>query len=354
MRSRHLTLILVVALAATLYPAVTWAQGADVLSAREISDQVQTNMSLVGSGSPAQVRDGRSALLKALRKSGMSNSTRLQYSSSLQQAGLGAMATRDDDLIAINAVIIASEIATPLSVTILGDAIDDSREAIRYEAARGYGRVLSAIADNAAAIPENQIDLIYLQIADRFTTERSYQVLQALILALRLDHGDSELRTRCAIVMCQGISRVAIRWRNPNANEEQALTVFRSINASFKELLGLPGSVDPEFASSAAIASGHALTFLTAWLDSTPPDLMDEAEKQLAIDLGGAAERVLLISHSTLTGEARDVKITPLLQRFVEGQGGQLGAIQDEIDIWTGRSGLLLKSPYNVSAGDFD
>jgi len=354
MRFRHLTLILVVALAATLYPAVTWAQGADGLSAREISDQVQTNMSLVGSGSPAQVRDGRSALLKALRSPGMSNSTRLQYSSSLQQEGLGAMASDDDDLIAINAIIVASEIATPLSVTILGDAIDDPREAIRYEAARGYGRVLSAVADNAAAIPENQIDLIYLQIADRFTTERSDQVLQALILALRLDHGDSELRTRCAIVMCQGVSRISIRWRGAGASEEQALTIFRAINAAFRELLDSRGAVDDGFATSAAIASGHALTFLAAWLENTPPDQMDSDTKQLAIDLGGAAERVLLLSHSTLTGETLGERITPLLKRFVEGRGSSLKAIKDEIDTWTGQRGLLLKAPYNVNASDFN
>ena len=81
---------------------------------------------------------------------------------------------------------------------------------------------------------------------------------------------------------------------------------------------------------------------------------MSEDEKQLAIDLGGSAERVLLLSHDTLTGQRLNEKITPLLKRFVEGRGGGMQAIQDEVDTWTGQRGLLLRAPYNVNAGDFD
>jgi len=337
------------ALAASAQVApITPGQASDA----QIRSFVGDRLGRLASGEPLAVRNARTALLAPLRSNDADSAFRLQYSGALQNGGLARLAADSDNLISINAIVVAGELATPLSVTILENALGDRREAIRYEAARSLGILLSAFDADRAAVPANQIDSVFSSIAAQFGSEQSHQVVDALIVALASPNLDPDLRTRCATAMCEGVAEVAKRWRDGAATEAQALAIFRAIDDSFSDLLG---GADPEFAKAAAIASGQALAFFLHWVETTPPEQMSDDEQRLAIDLGAGSERVLLLAHSSVTGDSEDERITDPIRAFIEGRSGaSIARIRSEIDHWTGAGGRLLSAPYNAAASDFE
>ena len=120
-------------------------------------------------------------------------------------------------------------------------------------------------------------------------------------------------------------------------------------------MIGAQGGADRDFAMAAAIASGQALVFFTEWMREEPPSAMDAAGRQLAIDLGAGAERVLLLAHSQVTGQVEEERITRHIRDFVEGRNGAtIARIESAIEPWTGARGKLLASPYNAPAGSFN
>ena len=97
---------------------------------------VGDRLGALGSGEPLAVRQARIDLLAPLRAPEIDSAFRLQYSGALQQGGLTGLASDDDVLVAINAIVIAGELATQLSASILDRALGDDRPAVRSEAAR--------------------------------------------------------------------------------------------------------------------------------------------------------------------------------------------------------------------------
>ncbi|MCB9838074.1 MAG: hypothetical protein H6813_01945 [Phycisphaeraceae bacterium] len=354
MRSRPLlqTLAASLVLAATALTAP--AQLANDASDAQISAYASDKMAGLSGGDPLVVRKARADLLAPLRRADVESGFRLKYSSALQQAGLERLASDADDLVAINAIVVAGELATQLSVNVAEKALRDQREAVRYEAARSVGALLRAADLGAAAIPENQIDALFGVLRGRFGEEPSVQVIDAMIVALSAPSLDPELRTRCVAALCDGAASAAQRWRD-QPDEQRALTVFRAIDNAYSELLAVQGSVDRGFAQSAAVASGQALVFLMDWLRAQPPTGMTEAQRQLAKDLGAAAERVLLLAHNALTGDLQDERLTRPLKDFVDGKpGARLENVRAALEPWIGAKGRLHAAPYNVPASAFN
>jgi len=352
---------LVAALVMAATPAVASAQprneipGATTSSA-QVSAFVSERIDLLRSGDPASVRQARRDLLAPLRTPTVESAFRIRYNGALQQAGLERLASHADDLVAINAVIIAGELATQLSVSIIDAALNDARPAVRYEAARAVGFVLNAYAVGEAAIPENQVTELFRLAGEHFESEEHAHVIDALIIALSAPNDeDGALRKQSVTAMCDGVSAIAARWRAGTPTESQALAIFRAIDTAFNELLNVQRGADRDFARAAAIASGHALAFLAEWLEVTPPADMSGDARQLAIDLGAEAERILILAHNAIVGELRKERITEPVRDFVEGRGGvSLADVRDVISEWTGSRGRLLASPYNAPSGAFD
>jgi|GEM_PF-2620500 len=360
MRSRPLFQIVAAALvlAASALPCAALAAPIDpgTVSDAEMSSFVRDRLGSMGSGDPVAVREARIDLIAPLFTPETDSAFRLQYSGALQQGGLAKLASGDDELVAINAVVIAGDLATQLSVAILDQALSDDRPAVRYEAARSMGLLLAAYARGQAAIPANQIEAVFERIDAQFKRETNELVIDALVAALAATPDDDpEIRAHSARMMCGGVAVVARQWRTIKPDETHALIIFRAIDSAYSDLLAVQGGVDKDFARSAAIASGQALIFLIHWLDTTPPTSMTPATRQLAIDLGAAAERVLLLAHNTLTGDLQPERVTRPLREFAEGKpGATLATIRDAVEAWTGPSGRLLSAPYNVNADDFD
>ena len=358
MRSRTLFSIFAAALAMTAPALTASAQVAPITpdsSDAQVTAYVSERLGGLSSAEPMAIRQARIDLLAPLHRAEVDGSFRLKYSGALQQGGLATLATDSDDRVAINAIVVAGELATQLSVSILEHALGDDREAIRYEAARSMGLLLSAYDTGDAAIPANQIDSVFRSIESQFKSEASVQVVDALIVALATPGDDPQFRTRCVRAMCDGAAEVARRWRSIKPTEAHALTVFRAIDSAYADLLGVQGGVDRDFARSAAIASGQALSFFVRWVEATPPATMTPRERQLAIDLGAASERVLILAHSALTGEPQVERITEPMKDFIDGKpGATIAKVRSAIEPWTGPRGRLLSAPYNVKAGAFD
>jgi hypothetical protein len=307
----------------------------------------------LASGDPAAIVAARAALIAPLQGANIPAQFRLAYSAALGN-DLTRLSTDRNDLAAINALQVAAELSSGVSVQILLKAMDDSRPAVRYAAAKGLGTVLVALAEGRAAIPANQIDLLIHGFGLRLGADTDPQVVDAMIRSFNSPESDTALLARCLRTMCEGDATRIAAWRQAGPTEATALVAFRAVHTAYQRFVDRAAGVqgDQAFAKAAAAMSGQALAFSSRWVEATPPDRMSEDQRQLATDLVGASERVLIFAQTLLTGEQVREAVTPALTGLVQGRRA-LADFQREVALWTGPSGRLTKAPYGLGADTF-
>jgi len=322
-------------------------------SEAQIQEFVAAQVQRLTAGDPAECAAARTALMGPLLGADVPPAFRLAYSAALSR-DLARLVDGSDDLISINAVEVAAEVATGLTVSIALNALDDSRPAIRYAGARAVGRALAAVAEGRAAIPGNQIDQLLDGAAKRLAAESHPQVVDALVRAFSAPAADPSLLARSLREMCNAMATQIERWRREGPSDETAMVSFRATNTAFQWLFNQAGGVqgDRPFAQAAALMAGQALVFTSSWLETTPAGQRSGDQQQAAIDLAGAAERVLVLSHMLLAQEQVRETITPAVAGYMQGRRA-VGDVQRETSLWTGPSGRLLKAPYNAKADSF-
>ncbi len=307
----------------------------------------------LASGDPTSVAAARTALIAPLQASNVPAQFRLAYSAALA-TDLARLSVDRNDLVAINALQVAAELASGVSVQVLLKAMDDPRAPVRYGAAKGLGTVLVALAEGRAAIPANQVDLLIHGFGLRLGVDADPQVADAMIRSFDAPTGDPALLARCLRTMCEAAATRIASWRQAGPTEATALVAFRAANTAYQRFVDRGAGVqgDPAFAKAAAAMAGQALAFASRWVEKTPPDRMDEDQQQLATDLVGASERVLIFAQTLLAGEQVSEAVTPALTGLVQGRRA-LADFQREVALWTGPSGRLTKAPYNLGADTF-
>lgn len=238
-------------------------------------------------GESQEIRKSRNTLLEPLRDPEISVQFRLEYTRVLISA-LRALASDTSEVVAVNAVRIAGELATAASVDLLLDALKDKRPGVRYMAASGFEGTYSAIAQTVPAIGAAQQALRTLDaLKAAFISETDPRVLEGITLAYQAatkvpgkqiegmrDAGVSSLSQAVSARIAKGSTGVeddaafqrallAVRSSviNPNVNErELSSAVLREAAAMAGDLLALAyqrvksGGLEPNDSLDAAAA----------------------------------------------------------------------------------------------------
>ncbi|MDX2132282.1 MAG: hypothetical protein SFY69_09540 [Planctomycetota bacterium] len=128
-------------------------------------------------------RASRQALTRPLEDPNVSAAFRLRYSAALAEPINRAVASTDE-VVAVNALVFAGELATDPGLTVLLDQLASPRPALRYQAAYGIRRTFGALQRSAPAIQNEQIDRAMRAARQRMGVETDGLVLQALTAAL--------------------------------------------------------------------------------------------------------------------------------------------------------------------------
>ncbi|HZW07406.1 MAG TPA: hypothetical protein VFF65_09795, partial [Phycisphaerales bacterium] len=109
------------------------------------------------SGTPAEIKRSREVLVAPLERDGVSVQFRVAYASAiLENGGLAALAaSKDNDLLATNALRIAGQCATGNTMRVVLDALKDPRPQVRYAATVAARAAFTAARNNSALAPDD-------------------------------------------------------------------------------------------------------------------------------------------------------------------------------------------------------
>ncbi len=280
MNHRLLTLVVASLLSLALaWPAHGQAAlgGVDDLPAKD--QLVQTDRERIGNwvnalrtgltGTPEQISQSRNALLAPLNPSAgrrVSVAFRVEVGTSLLP--IITPLTKDTrDIVAINALRLAGELATANSLQVALDALGDSRPSVRYAAAFAVGRSFDAVGRFDPAVLPQQIN----QAIDRLTEFASKET----------DPGVAD-GTLIALSSGVGISNARVKEQFQNTRSKALIGVAR-LGRVFAERLGK--AEQPEAGAANAAPSADAWLPLVVRATTIGRAALTERNRQGQIDL---------------------------------------------------------------------
>lgn len=273
-------LLLAAALVGLVAPACL-AQGgglpADIITAPTLSDaQKQRVREFVDqhkaglTGDALEIRRSRNALLEPMRNEGISVPFRLEYAAAIEPV-IRPLIASAKPIIAVNAVRIAGELATPKALDLLEPAIADKRPAVRYEAVVGFARTFQSAERSSPAIAPGQATAALQTLKNGLLQEKDWHVVEGYVQALKAG-------TRVPASKLSGVRAASVR-----ALSEAMGT--RAQNANNPPGDG-PGAEDPAPMYSAFQRAAQAMRNVLTNQDINEPQL-GEAEVKAAGALGG-------------------------------------------------------------------
>lgn len=130
-------------------------------------------------GDASTLKRSRSTLAGPLRTPGVSIAFRDAYTAQLIPV-LRPLFTDKRDDVAINAIVLASELGTKPAVDLLTSALKDPRQSIRVRAGMGFARTFVTIREGTPALLSGQADAALVTLGDALGTETDPAVLDAI------------------------------------------------------------------------------------------------------------------------------------------------------------------------------
>lgn len=135
-------------------------------------------------GDPAAIKRSRNALLEPMKEPQISVAFRLEYTRQLSTV-LRPLITDAREVVAVNALRLAGELATATSVEMLSDALKDKRAGVRYAAAAGFESTFQSLRRTVPALGGAQASRAIATLEQALLAETDPRVLEGLTLAMQ-------------------------------------------------------------------------------------------------------------------------------------------------------------------------
>ena len=154
-----------------------------------VADLGANDAAVIGSAEATKIKRARQELLEPLADTQVSAPFRIEYARQLDQA-LQRLSADKRDIVAINALIIAGELAADPGVAILEKQLGAKDPVVRYTAARGMGLTFEAVERSAPALSTDRAQKMVKTFGERLASETDPRVVdtlaRALVAAMRL------------------------------------------------------------------------------------------------------------------------------------------------------------------------
>ena len=151
--------------------------------ATAVTNYVKDHSANLASNDPQQIRRDRAALLSPLADEQATPAFRIRYSEALAPI-IKPLAENASDIVAINALVLAGDLATAAGAEILTKAAGSTKPAIRYQAVYGLRRTFEALGTMLSpTMRTDQIEDLVKLIGRRLSEETDALVIDGLVLA---------------------------------------------------------------------------------------------------------------------------------------------------------------------------
>jgi hypothetical protein len=295
----------------------------------EITKQVDRYTAMIATGTPANVRDGREALTKPFEADKVTVPFRVEAGRQLVEA-LKPLTTSSNELVAVNTLRIAGEVATTNSMALLIDGLKDPRPPVRMGAAYALTRLFAQARRSAPAISAGDTASALKALEAFIAAERDARLIDTAISAMVLAAkapGGSAAPDRMARAIVE-------KARGKGAEADTLTITSRAVREMRDVLIGSDGKAPPGTARAAAEVAGQLIVAIKAQLTT--------ADKEALITAAGSAETTLTIASTTLAGPDIAAMKLALADKV-------RAADQDGLDKQAERVLAVLKSePFNI------
>jgi hypothetical protein len=317
---------------------------------------VKEHTSNLASDNPQFIKRDRSALLEPLADLEASPKFRFTYAEALIPT-LESLAGNANEMVVINAMVLAGDLATAQGVTYLTKGLTAAKPAVRYQAAFGLRRTFEALAAMPSpTINDEQRVAAIESIAGRMKDEADAVVLDGLVYAA-LEAGKAPATRNAAMIQLGRAMAAKVRAVGGKAASDSMAQVLLRAGAGLRDSLvaAQAGQVSDEAVMAAADAAGAMIAYcvkavesrsLPAAAQGTTP--AREAHAQLAT----TCENVVLLGATLKKGgsvpEARKIG-----DKIRAGTAESDQAFVQDARALVGREGLLSKPPFGFAPGSF-
>lgn len=343
------------------------AQGIDagVVEALTLSpDQSQAIAAFVAQNSraltsedPAALRRDRTALLEPLANAQASAAFRLEYGRALLPR-VREMLSNPRELVVINGIVLAGDLATGESAQLLTGLLGDQRPAVRYQASFGLTRTFEAVRLGAPTLRADQVQELARAAGGRLREEQDALVVDALVRCLL---AAGELDSPTAAVALQALADGLGRNLRPMNRGDASLgqSLIRSATGA-RDLLtrARQPSMPAEGSMAAAELAGHLLAHAarvvqnTQGLSTPPASTGEPSVRELYAQLSSAAETLVAVA-------GRQLDATLVLETRNVGQRLRAGTTPEDANFVldarsiAGPDGVLTKAPFRMPRDRF-
>jgi len=318
-----------------------------------IAEFVKTHaVNLGASKDPQLIKKDREALLVPLTDPLNTPAFRLKFSEELVPT-LKKLADDPNEIVVINALRLAGDLATAQSVDLVKSAASAQKPAIRYAAAFALRRTFEALGKmQAPTIRQDQADDAVRFIGKRLTEEKDALVIDGLVLA-GIEASRVPVHRALALMnLSTGVSAVAKEQGSKLASEPLAQALLRC-GTGVRDALSAaqPGQIPSEALKAAAELGGRLISYCVQAVEIKALPLTDKALREIHAQIATTGETIVLLA-ATLQG-ANAPQSRNMGSKIKNASIADDAAFGVDARTLVGRDGVLSKDPFKFPADAF-
>ncbi|CAG0991191.1 hypothetical protein PHYC_02307 [Phycisphaerales bacterium] len=339
-------------------PETVTAVGITTDQEAEISRCVRENAADLTSADAAKRRASRLALLRPLENSGASANFRFAYARALISTLESALQSTDDR-VAVNALVVAGDVATDSTTSLLIASLKSDRPALRYDAAYGLRRTFEAMVRSAPAVNPDNIGIAINALRDRTAVESDGQVLKACVAALLAatdvpsNHAPTA-RADATAALCVGLG-THVKGASGKAAEPAVLDAYLKGVDGVRIVLARPGiAITATEAKAACELSGRCAAYGVRILRSKGLAAGESESREVLSNTIAASETLLGQAALSLSAGVLRLPRRDLGDKFSRAVDVNSEVVFiNEASAVVGSEGLLSKPPFDFPKGHF-
>lgn len=327
-----------------------------------IAKHITDHSTKLAESDAAALRRDRSKLVEPLQAGQVSAAFRLEYSRKLAPA-LPALIRSKQDIVAINAAVVAGELATDEGIDLVIEGLKSESAPVRYQSAAGARRSFETLQASAEAMSGPAAERLVTALADRLGKESDPLVIDGAVRGLLgaaavAKPAYSSARVLAVAKLAEGLSKRQEFAGDKPVSTTMLQTALTACGGLRDQIAGAGNSgLGAQGFKDAAEFTGHVLAHIARVARSGAMPAMAEGGsptpvRELYAQLAQLSETVMLsagrATSSQFQGSTRD------LAAKLRGDSSKSdGEFVNEIAQIAGPGGVLSKPPFEFPANRF-
>ena len=329
----------------------------DASQGEAITKYVKDHSANLGSDNPQMIRRDRTSLLEPLADEQASPAFRLKFSEALAPT-LTTLSGNASEIVVINSLVLAGELATAQGVELLTKALASTKPAVRYQAAFGFRRTFEAMERmTTPTMRADQAESAIKIVTGQISKESDALVVDGLVYASVEASRNAQLRNAAITNLAAAIGERVKQLSGKVAPDQLTQAFLRAI-AGARDVLSTvqPGQLSPETMKAASGMAGHLIAYCVRAVESKSLPMADKGTSEVLTrethaQLATTAENVILLALTQQGSKAPEAR--KIGDRLKSGStSGDAGFSADARAI-VGSDGLLTKAPFSFPADTF-